>query len=202
MLILDKLVGGIQIHNYHKLGRMPLNHAGYTAVGYKGTTSRALHNIDEPAEGYSRTMRSVTSIVTLAALLLVLSSLVRAQAPSGIPYLSGTLGNTTIAGNSTSNTNPDPNGKFEISSEGIRARFVPYGAAISNLFVHDKNGVERDIVLGYISTLFSDVFNDEANKKPQVGQCQLLYYRRSAPALRGCSRTLREPYQELLIHNR
>lgn len=93
-------------------------------------------------------MRSNTSFAALSALLLNLSSPTSAQTPSGIPYLSGTFGNTTIQGNATSSTSPDRNGKFEISSEGIRAQFVPYGAAVSNLFIRDKTGIERDIVLG------------------------------------------------------
>jgi len=42
-----------------------------------------------------------------------------------------------------------PNGKYEISSEGIRANFIPYGASLSNLFMNDTHGVERDIVLGF-----------------------------------------------------
>lgn len=44
---------------------------------------------------------------------------------------------------------PDKDGKYEISAEGIRASFIPYGASITNLFVKDKNGIERDIVLGF-----------------------------------------------------
>ena len=42
-----------------------------------------------------------------------------------------------------------PNGKYEICSEGIRAQFIPYGATLSNLFIKDAHGVERDIVLGF-----------------------------------------------------
>lgn len=41
------------------------------------------------------------------------------------------------------------NGKYEISSEGIRAQFIPYAASITNLFIKDVHGVERDIVLGF-----------------------------------------------------
>jgi aldose 1-epimerase len=59
------------------------------------------------------------------------------SAPSATPpATNGTIG-------------PDADGKYEISAEGIRANFVPYGASISNLFVKDRNGVERDIVLGF-----------------------------------------------------
>jgi len=27
--------------------------------------------------------------------------------------------------------------------------FIPYGASVSNLFINDTHGVERDIVLGF-----------------------------------------------------
>lgn len=52
--------------------------------------------------------------------------------------------------NSTNETiGADENGKYEISSEGIRGLFIPYGASIANLFINDTNGIERDIVLGF-----------------------------------------------------
>ncbi|KFZ01402.1 hypothetical protein V500_00775 [Pseudogymnoascus sp. VKM F-4518 (FW-2643)] len=44
---------------------------------------------------------------------------------------------------------PDSDGKYTISSKGLRAQFVAYGASISNLFVKDANGHERDVVLGF-----------------------------------------------------
>lgn len=44
---------------------------------------------------------------------------------------------------------PDEDGKYEISAEGIRGLFIPYGASIANLFINDTNGIERDIVLGF-----------------------------------------------------
>lgn len=43
----------------------------------------------------------------------------------------------------------DADGKYTISAEGIRAQFIAYGASISNLFINDTNGIERDIVLGF-----------------------------------------------------
>lgn len=42
-----------------------------------------------------------------------------------------------------------PNGKYEIQAEGIRAQFIPYAATLTNLFITDVHGVERDIVLGF-----------------------------------------------------
>lgn len=44
---------------------------------------------------------------------------------------------------------PDADGKYHISAKGIRASFIPYGASVTNLFVKGKDGVERDIVLGF-----------------------------------------------------
>lgn len=44
---------------------------------------------------------------------------------------------------------PDADGKYTINSTGITASFIPYSAAITNLYVSDKNGTVRDIVLGY-----------------------------------------------------
>ncbi|KAH9862625.1 hypothetical protein IAQ61_010043 [Plenodomus lingam] len=51
--------------------------------------------------------------------------------------------------NHSSSLGPDENGKYEISAEGIRGLFIPYGASISNLFVKGRDGKERDIVLGF-----------------------------------------------------
>lgn len=68
--------------------------------------------------------------------------------PRQIPgeTLTGTVGNSTIAG---SPSGPDADGKYTIFGEGIRANFIPYGASISNLFLNDTNGIERDVVGGF-----------------------------------------------------
>jgi aldose 1-epimerase len=70
-----------------------------------------------------------------AAALISLPLLVTAQL-----QLPATVGNGTTA---------LKNGKYELQSDGIRALFVPYGASLSNLFIKDIHGVERDIVLGF-----------------------------------------------------
>jgi hypothetical protein len=44
---------------------------------------------------------------------------------------------------------PDQDGKYTIAADGIRLQFIPYGASITNLFINDTMGVERDIVLGF-----------------------------------------------------
>ena len=54
-----------------------------------------------------------------------------------------------VASAQNASSGPDENGKYTISSDSIRASFIPYGASITNLFVKDKTGVERDIVLGF-----------------------------------------------------
>lgn len=81
---------------------------------------------------------------SLPLLALCIVNDVNAQATMA-PY-TGSVGNTTIAGNGSM---IGSDGKYTISSEGIRANFVPYGASISNLFINDTHGVERDIVLGW-----------------------------------------------------
>jgi aldose 1-epimerase len=68
----------------------------------------------------------------------------RPQVPGEV--LTGTAGNSTIAGSSSG---PDKNGKYVISGIGIRANFIPYGASISNLFINDTSGIERDVVGGF-----------------------------------------------------
>jgi len=56
---------------------------------------------------------------------------------------------TNTTGVEGDGTGADENGKYTISAEGIRMQFIPYGASISNLFMNDTNGIERDIVLGF-----------------------------------------------------
>jgi aldose 1-epimerase len=44
---------------------------------------------------------------------------------------------------------PGPDGKYELKAPGISAKFIPYAASCTNLYVTDRNGVQRDIILGY-----------------------------------------------------
>jgi aldose 1-epimerase len=81
---------------------------------------------------------------TVLLALLATSTLALPQIPG--ETLTGTVGNTTIAG---SPLGPDINGKYELIGVGIRANFIPYGASISNLFINDSSGIERDIVGGF-----------------------------------------------------
>lgn len=60
---------------------------------------------------------------------------------------------------------PDENGKYWIYGEGIAAAFIPYGASISNLIIEDKNGIPRDLVMGFDKA--SDYANDESH--PHLG---------------------------------
>ena len=43
----------------------------------------------------------------------------------------------------------NPFERYSISAEGINATFMPYGARLTNLFVKDRTGVLRDVVMGY-----------------------------------------------------
>jgi len=71
---------------------------------------------------------------------------IAALALSPLLALGQTSNGSSIAGNGSAVM---PNGKYQISSEGIRANFIPYGASLSNMFIEDVHGVERDIVLGF-----------------------------------------------------
>jgi aldose 1-epimerase len=71
---------------------------------------------------------------------------------------------TALAQDSSSQSGPDEHGKYEISAEGIRGLFIPYGASVTNLFVKGKDGVERDIVLG-----FDDAAEYEGEVHPHLG---------------------------------
>lgn len=75
----------------------------------------------------------------------LLSALVHAQERGS--YFNGTAGNDTVEGDA--GNNPGPDGKYTISAPGIRANYIPYGASISNLFINDTRGIERDIVMGF-----------------------------------------------------
>ncbi|KAK3293212.1 galactose mutarotase-like domain-containing protein [Chaetomium fimeti] len=78
--------------------------------------------------------------------------------------LNGALATTPGPGYSGAH-HPDENGKFWIYGEGIAAAFIPYGASISNLVIKDKNGVPRDIVMGFDKA--SDYATDKSH--PHLG---------------------------------
>jgi hypothetical protein len=49
---------------------------------------------------------------------------------------------------------PDKDGKYTISSDKLRIQFIPYGAAITNLFLKSKKGEELDVILGWDNATF------------------------------------------------
>lgn len=73
----------------------------------------------------------------------------------------------TIVGNGSTVLS---NGKYEISSEGIRANFIPYGAAISNMFITDVHGIERDIVVGFDNASYYSIDGKHPHLGPIVGR--------------------------------
>jgi aldose 1-epimerase len=89
---------------------------------------------------------------TLAVALLASTAFALPQIPG--ESLTGTVGNSTVAGDSPG---PDANGKYEISGIGIRANFIAYGASISNLFLNDTSGRERDVVGGFDNASYYSV---------------------------------------------
>jgi aldose 1-epimerase len=77
----------------------------------------------------------------------------------------------TAAAQYSAGANAD--GKYELSAEGIRATFIPYGASISNLWINDTHGIERDIVLGFdnASHYSVDQFHPHLGGVPGKGLC-------------------------------
>lgn len=63
----------------------------------------------------------IKSVLTITALLF------------GVGYSWPQYGSPTSEG-------PGSDGKYTLQAEGIRAKFIPYGASISNLFINDTNG--------------------------------------------------------------
>ncbi|KAH6623104.1 galactose mutarotase-like domain-containing protein [Chaetomium tenue] len=65
-----------------------------------------------------------------------------------LPFLVAAV-EAAVIGRSCEGPKPDEDGRYTISSDGIKAQFIPYGASLTNLFVKDKNGKDIDVVLGY-----------------------------------------------------
>ena len=81
-------------------------------------------------------------ISSVVALLLAASSLVSAQ-------------NYSSPGSYSTSPFPPFKGdmftKYNLSANGIKASFIPYGARLTNLYVKDKNGAYQDVAVGYDS---------------------------------------------------
>jgi len=91
----------------------------------------------------------------VASLLVGASALVYAQDDSPFPPFSG-----------------DPFKKYELKADGIQASFIPYGARLTNLLVHDKNGDWQDVALGYDSgeRYLEDTLTNHTYFGPVVGR--------------------------------
>lgn len=70
-------------------------------------------------------------LAKIGTLLLAASSLVSASNPAFPPF-SG-----------------DRFRKYNLSANGIKASWIPYGARLTNLYVKDNKGAWQDIVVGY-----------------------------------------------------
>lgn len=83
---------------------------------------------------------AATMLSFIAPVLLAASALVSAQNYSG-PGDYGQSPYPAFLGSQFT--------KYNLSADGIRASFIPYGARLTNLYVKDKNGAWQDIVVGY-----------------------------------------------------
>ena len=66
----------------------------------------------------------------------------------------------------------DPFKKYDLEADGIKASFIPYGARLTNLLVHDKNGDWQDVVLGFDEgeRYLQDVETNQTYLGPVVGR--------------------------------
>ncbi|KAI5853576.1 aldose 1-epimerase [Tricharina praecox] len=87
---------------------------------------------------------------------------------TSIPILLATTASAAVLPWNSTIPPPDANGKYTLRSTGIVASFVPYGAAISNLFVADKHNSTRDVVLGWENATFytEDPWHDHYGSVP------------------------------------
>ncbi len=83
-----------------------------------------------------------------AAALLLLCGHAAAAPADSTP--SGSSTPLQVAANDAAFTpGPDADGKYWVYGNGIAAAFIPYGASVANLFVHDQHGIPRDLVAGF-----------------------------------------------------
>ncbi|KAI5862430.1 galactose mutarotase-like protein [Durotheca rogersii] len=66
-----------------------------------------------------------------------------------LPIASALSPRSAGSSHATSDLGPDENGFWWIHSEDLSAAFIPYGASIAKLLIHDKYGIQRDIVAGF-----------------------------------------------------
>ena len=79
----------------------------------------------------------------LSTLLLAGAALVAGQNPAGYEP-PGAVTNDPFGA-----FNGDPFQKYNLSANGIKASFIPYGARLTNLWVNDRTGAWQDVAVGY-----------------------------------------------------
>jgi hypothetical protein len=89
------------------------------------------------------------------------------------------------------------------TDSSISAVFLPYGATLQSLFVPDRDGTQRDIVLGYDDPVRYSTDPGHPNFGLSRG-CRLLCCAGIAltilPTCRSDRRPLRQPHQEQHLH--
>lgn len=110
----------------------------------------------------NNTKPSISSTTLLLAAALGLTSIVLAatmKVPALkflLPFLPLTLGNnggsavgyTGLPGAGLDATN-DGIKEYTLSADGIKATFIGHGARMTHLYVNDRQGTPRDVVVGY-----------------------------------------------------
>lgn len=108
------------------------------------------------------TLLGLLGTCALVVFIMLFTWIIEAALFSAYPALASP---NSLYGSSAKVPLPGPDGKYVLQAEGIRATFIPYGASISNLFLNDSRGVERDIVLGFDNA----TYYSEDKSHPHLG---------------------------------
>jgi aldose 1-epimerase len=116
----------------------------------------------------------LTQKLVSSATLTMLTMLTRSVAALAVLLPMTALAQSGSAQTVVSNSSTvQPNGKYQIESEGIRANFIPYGASLTDLFITDVHGIERDIVLGFDNASYYSVDKQHPHLGGVPGQYML-----------------------------
>lgn len=119
-------------------------------------------------------LRSLLLVVFAFIVLFVLVNMFWQTAVAVVPVLLSAVSATPIDSGSWANLTthaPDADGKYTIKSEGVRAQFVAYGASLSNFFIKDKHGIERDIVMGFDNASYYEIDRQHPHLGGVPGTC-------------------------------
>lgn len=125
-----------------------------TATAPGSTPKKAFISTDavdiEPLPVASNLQKTLLNpAVMIPALFAVLLSYLAFRSPVALANNNGGGASTGNAGGAPVAGPYDPLQPLTIYAYGINATFIPRGATITHLYVHDRQNVPRDVIVGY-----------------------------------------------------